>query len=187
MLGGRSPLNLANVLTTARILLLPLFLTLLVYRRLGTALVVLCLAAATDALDGLVARLLNQKTPLGSFLDPLADKLLAMGSFVTLTVAGPIPAWFVIVVISRDLIVSLGSLVLYLHEHHLEIRPTWTGKAATLCQFLAIIATLGHEITGAGRVEWLALLALTATLTVVSGVQYVWRGLGQVGGRGASG
>jgi cardiolipin synthase len=174
--------NLANVLTTLRILLLPLFITLLVYRRPAAALVVLSLAALTDMLDGLVARLLNQKTPLGTFLDPLADKLLAVSAFVTLALIGQprIPAWFVIIVISRDVIVSLGALVVYIHDHTLHIAPTLAGKAATLCQFLSILATLGLQITGRGDAAWRALLALTVVLTVVSGLQYVWRGLNRV-------
>lgn len=170
-------LNLANLLTVLRIVLLPVFVTLLAYRWFSTALLVLCLAAATDALDGLVARLLNQKTAIGTFLDPLADKLLAVSSFVTLAIIGQIPVWFLITVISRDVVVSLGTLVLYLHEGRVEIKPTWTGKGATLGQFLTIIATLATLIAGAGQAYLQALLLVTVALTVVSGLQYVWRGL----------
>jgi len=177
--------NLANLLTTLRILLLPLFVILLVYRRFDVALGVLVLAAATDALDGLAARLLDQRTPVGTFLDPLADKLLGVSAFVTLTLLGPIPKWFALVVISREVIVSLGTLVLYLVEHRMEIRPTRTGKAATACQFLAILATLALQISGEGHDPWFALLVVTAVLTVVSGLQYVWRGLGRVSRRGS--
>jgi cardiolipin synthase len=176
--------NLANVITTLRILLLPVFVTLLAYRHPVAALGVLALAALTDMLDGLVARLLNQRTPIGSFLDPLADKLLAVSAFVSLAILGPIPAWFVIIVISRDVIVSLGTLVLYLHEHRLLIAPSLAGKAATLCQFLSILATLAFQITGRGAAPWHALLLLTVLLTVFSGVQYVWRGLTMVAPRG---
>jgi cardiolipin synthase len=175
--------NLANLLTTLRILLLPLFVILLVYRRFDVALGVLVLAAATDALDGLAARMLDQRTPIGTFLDPLADKLLGVSAFVTLTVLGPIPVWFALVIISREVIVSLGTLVVYLVEHRIEIRPTWTGKTATACQFVAIVATLVLQITGEGHLPWFVLLVVTAVLTVVSGLQYVWRGLGRVSRR----
>lgn len=179
-------MNLPNLITTLRLLLLPVFLTLLVYRELVPALAVLVAAALSDALDGLIARRLNQKTAIGSFLDPLADKLLSVSGFVTLAVVGPIPAWFVIVVISRDVIVSLGSLVLYLHDGRLEIAPTLAGKAAMLCQFATLVLTLVVQIAGAGRGAWWLLLLVTATLTVASGLQYVWRGLNRAGTRPAA-
>jgi cardiolipin synthase len=160
--------NLPNLITTLRLLLLPLFLTLLIYRVTAAALGVLVIAALSDALDGLIARRLNQKTAIGSFLDPLADKPLSVSGFVTLSFAGPIPAWFVIIVISRDLIISLGTLVLYLHHGRLEIAPTLTGKAAMLCQFATLVLTLLVQMTGAGAGAWRRLLLVTAALTVAS-------------------
>lgn len=178
-------MNLPNLLTTLRLLLLPLFLTLLVYRRPGPALLVLLLAALTDALDGILARWLDQRTAIGSFLDPLADKLLSVSGFVTLALVGPIPAWFVIVVISRDLLISLGALVLYFHDGRLEIAPSLTGKAAMLGQFATLVLTLSLQLAWpVGRV-WEAVILLTATLTVASGLQYLWRGLNRAGTRPA--
>jgi cardiolipin synthase len=179
----RAPVNLANIITTLRLLLLPVFLTLLVYHRPGRALAVLVLAALSDALDGLVARWLDQKTAIGSFLDPLADKLLSISGFVALAFLGPIPAWFVIVVISRDVIISLGSLVLYLHDGKLEIAPSLVGKTAMLLQFGTLVMTLVLQLTGGGRRFWSGLLVATATLTVASGIQYLWRGLARAGTR----
>ncbi len=179
-------MNVPNVITTLRLLLLPVFTTLLVYRNFLPALAVLVVAALSDALDGLVARRLNQKTAIGSFLDPLADKLLSVSGFVTLAFLGPVPAWFVIVVLSRDLIVSLGSLVLYLHDGRLEIAPSMTGKAAMLCQFATLVLTLVMLIADRGRIFWHGLLLVTAALTVASGLQYVWRGLNRAGTRPAS-
>lgn len=179
-------MNLPNLITTLRLLLLPVFLTLLVYRRPIPALAVLVAAALSDALDGLVARRLNQKTSIGSFLDPLADKLLSVCGFVTLSFLGPIPAWFVIMVISRDVIISLGSLVLYLHDGRLQIAPSLTGKTATLCQFLSLVLTLVVQITGDFETPWFWLLGATAALTVVSGIQYLWRGLAHAGTRPAA-
>ncbi len=154
-----SAVNLPNLLTTLRLLLLPLFLTLLVYRRPGPALAVLVLAALSDALDGLLARWLDQKTAIGSFLDPLADKLLSVSGFVTLALIGPIPAWFVIVVISRDVLISLGALVLYLHDGRLEIAPSLTGKAAMLGQFATLVLTLLLQLHEAVGRFWQATLA----------------------------
>ena len=163
-------MNLPNLLTTLRLLLLPLFLTLLVYHRPGPALAVLLLAALSDALDGLLARWLDQRTAIGSFLDPLADKLLSVSGFVTLALIGPIPAWFVIVVISRDVLISLGALVLYLHDGRLEIAPSLTGKTAMLGQFATLVLTLVLQLDaplrrGSGERS----LVLTATLTIALG------------------
>jgi cardiolipin synthase (CMP-forming) len=179
-------MNLPNLLTTLRLVLLPLFLTFLVYRRPGPALTVLLLAAITDALDGLLARWLDQKTAIGSFLDPLADKLLSVSGFVTLALIGPIPAWFVILVISRDVLISLGSLVLYLHDGRLEIVPSLTGKAAMFGQFSTLVLTLLMQLGAAGERSWRAILAVTSVLTLVSGLQYLWRGLKRAGTRPAS-
>jgi cardiolipin synthase (CMP-forming) len=179
--------NLPNLLTTLRLLLLPLFLMLLVYRRTGLALAVLLLAALSDALDGLLARWLEQRTAIGSFLDPLADKLLSVSGFVTLSLIGPIPAWFVIIVISRDVIISLGALVLYLHDGGLEISPTWTGKAAMLGQFATLVLTLALMLSAVAERLWEGTLVLTAVLTVASGLQYLWRGLRRAGTAPASG
>jgi cardiolipin synthase len=173
--------NLPNLLTTLRLLLLPLFLTLLVYRKPGPALAVLLLAALSDALDGLLARWLDQKTAIGSFLDPLADKLLSVTGFVTLALIGPIPAWFVIAVISRDVLISVGALVLYLHDGRLEIAPSLTGKAAMLGQFTTLLVTLMLQLGTPLRPFWEAVLVLTAALTILSGVQYLWRGLNRAG------
>jgi cardiolipin synthase len=178
--------NLPNLVTALRLLLLPLFLTLLVYRCPGPALAVLLLAALSDALDGLLARWLNQRTAIGSFLDPLADKLLSVCGFVTLSLIGPIPAWFVIIVISRDVLISLGSLVLYLHDGRLEISPTPTGKAAMFGQFATLVLTLLVQLDAAAERLWLAVLALTALLTLASGLQYLWRGLKRAGTRPTS-
>lgn len=180
-------MNLPNLLTTVRLLLLPLFLTLLVYRRPGYALAVLLLAALSDALDGLLARWLDQRTAIGSFLDPLADKLLSVSGFVTLALIGPIPAWFVIVVISRDVLISLGALVLYLHDGRLEIAPSLTGKAAMLGQFATLVLTLLVQIDAPVGRLWQATCVLTAALTIASGLQYLWRGLNRAGTRPAAG
>jgi len=176
-----SAVNLPNLLTTLRLLLLPLFLTLLVYRKPGPALTVLLLAALSDALDGLLARWLDQKTAIGSFLDPLADKLLSVSGFVTLALIGPIPAWFVIAVISRDVLISVGALVLYLHNGRLEIAPTLIGKAAMFFQFATLLLTLLLQLGSPVEQLWRGVIVLTATLTILSGVQYLWRGLNRAG------
>jgi phosphatidylglycerophosphate synthase len=103
-------MGLANWLTTLRILLIPVFVTLLVYRKAGWALVVFCAASLTDMLDGYIARKRGTQTRLGAFLDPVADKLLLTSAFITLTYLKVIPFWIAAVVVSRDLILSVAEL-----------------------------------------------------------------------------
>src|ERR671910_2144427 len=102
-------MGLANWLTVLRILLIPVFVTLLVYKRPGLALIVFASAALTDLLDGYVARHRGSQSRLGAFLDPMADKMLLVSSFVTLTWLRVLPFWITAVVISRDLILMVGA------------------------------------------------------------------------------
>src|SRR6059058_1043709 len=107
-------MGLANWLTLLRIVMVPVFVSLLVYRKPGPALVVFATAAFTDLLDGYVARHRGSQSRLGAFLDPMADKLLLMSSFVTLTWLKVLPFWIAAVVISRDLILVIGALAIHM-------------------------------------------------------------------------
>jgi len=171
----------ANLLTALRILLIPVFVSLLIYRRYGPAVAVFIVAAVTDGLDGMVARLTGRRTRLGALLDPTADKLLSVSSFVALALRGPIPVWFVVLVISRDLIISLGALMLFLSEGTLEIAPSRVGKATTFFQFLTILLTLLLLIDGRLAPLWRAALIAAAGFTVLSGLQYLAWGLSPAG------
>ncbi len=167
----------ANLLTAFRILLIPVFVSLLIYERHTAAGLVFVLAGVTDGLDGMVARRTGRQTRLGALLDPVADKLLAVSSFVTLSLRGPIPVWFVVLVISRDLIISLGALILFLTEGSLEIAPSRIGKTATFLQFLTILLTVLVMMDGRVALPWRASLFAAAALTALSGLQYLARGL----------
>ncbi|HBU06084.1 MAG TPA: CDP-diacylglycerol--glycerol-3-phosphate 3-phosphatidyltransferase, partial [Nitrospiraceae bacterium] len=101
-------LNFPNSLTIARIVIIPLFTIAVIYKRYDYALYMFIVAALTDALDGFIGRLTNQKTALGTFLDPLADKFLLITSFIIFSMNGWLPKWLVITVISRDIIVITG-------------------------------------------------------------------------------
>jgi cardiolipin synthase len=160
-------MGLANWLTTLRILLIPVFVTLLVYRRWTPALVVFCLASLTDLLDGYIARHRGRQTRLGAFLDPMADKLLLTSAFVTLTYLKIIPFWITAVVVSRDLMLSLGVLVIHV-----------AGKTSTVFQMATVLAAMLF----AGRVPVVPRLFAwaTALLTVASGLHYLIRGLNQI-------
>src|SRR5437899_7264789 len=165
-------MGLANWLTILRILMVPVFVSLLVYRKPGPALVVFATAAFTDLLDGYIARRRGSQSRLGAFLDPMADKLLLTASFVTLTYLKALPFWIAAVVISRDVILVVGALLIYMLGGRIRPRPTWAGKAATFFQVLAVLTGLlarFFQFQIAPRpVLWLA-----AALTIISGLQYL--------------
>ena len=173
-------LNLPNFLTLIRIATIPLFLVLLFSRFYTEALVVFIVGAITDALDGPVARLTNQRTPLGTYLDPLADKLLIMSSVIVLGIIGPFPAWLTVLIVSRDLIIGLGYGAIYFFtQEWMEVRPSRMGKINTLLQLSMITAVLVFLYDSRIAAEQLLyyLFLLTAVTTVISGSQYVYRGL----------
>ena len=170
-------MGLANWLTVLRILLIPVFVALLVYHRPGSAFVVFALAALTDLLDGYVARRRGSQSRLGAFLDPTADKLLLTVSFATLTYLRVLPAWIMIVVISRDVILLVGALLIHMVGGRIYPRPTWAGKFATFFQVLSVLTgLLAHYFKVPLAVKpiwWLA-----AIFTTISGLQYVVHGMG---------
>jgi cardiolipin synthase len=174
-------LSLPNLLTALRILLIPVFVGLLIYERHVPATLVFCAAGVTDLLDGMLARRMHRQTRLGAFLDPTADKLLSVSSFVTLSIKGPIPVWFVVIVLSRDVMLSLGTLILYLSDGTIEIAPSSLGKVTTFLQFLTILVTILFLTAGRGFFLWKAVLLGTALVTILSGLQYLYRGLSSRG------
>ena len=170
-------MNLPNSLTVLRIILIPFFVGFLIYGHYGLALLTLIVAGITDILDGVIARMANQRTKLGAYLDPLADKLLLTSAFVTLAILHLVPIWVAIVVLSRDLIIVAGTLLLYITETPLEVVPTVLGKGATLAQLLYLALALVFVYLQRDRALLIPLLAVMLVLTVVSGLQYVYRGI----------
>ncbi len=176
------PINIPNSLTVLRILLVPVFVGFLLYERYDAALVALLIAALTDTLDGMIARIANQRTRLGEYLDPLADKLLLMSAIVTLSVLHFIPVWAVIVVVSRDAILLAGTLVANLTDTVINISPTALGKGTTFVQICYVVAVMLHA-TGRIPVELVTpLLLVMVILTIGSGVHYLMRGIQKVNG-----
>ena len=169
-------MGLANWLTVLRIVLIPVFVSLLVYKQRGPALAVFLAAAFTDLLDGYVARHRGIQSRLGAFLDPTADKLLLMSSFVTLTWLKVLPFWIAAVVISRDLILVIGALVIHMAGGRITPHPTRAGKLATFAQvvtvFLGLVKPFYGWPAGLKGVIWLA-----AVFTVFSGLQYIVQGM----------
>jgi cardiolipin synthase len=169
-------MGLANRLTVLRILLIPVFVSLLVYRRPGPALAVFCLASLTDLLDGYIARSRGSQSRLGAFLDPMADKLLLTASFVTLTYLRALPFWITAVVISRDVILVLGAALIHVSGGPIYPSPTRAGKLCTFFQILTVLAAMlmpyTHTPAALRVTAWIA-----AVFTVLSGLQYITRGM----------
>jgi cardiolipin synthase (CMP-forming) len=173
-------LNLPNFLTLFRILTIPFFLVYLAYHRYLEALIVFILGGITDFLDGLAARWMNQQTALGAYLDPIADKLMVITSFIMLGLMDGIPQWLAVVVVSRDVLILIGYAMIYvLVEERLQVKPSFIGKCSTMLQLLTLGVALAllHEPTIVDRRLWYLLVGCTAVATVVSGLQYLYRGL----------
>ena len=179
-------MNLANKISIFRILLIPFFIACILYYGEGreylrfVALVIFLLAAISDAVDGGIARLRNQVTELGRVLDPIADKLLIISAFISLSMIKidpeslRIPAWAVLTVISRDIMIVLGSVVIYFIKGDLKIKPSWLGKATTLFQMLTILIFLA-------AFKYHRFFLYPAILfTVLSAIDYIWRGSKQL-------
>lgn len=151
--------------------------TAIIYSRLDYALYLFAAAAVTDLLDGLIARLARQQTAIGTFLDPLADKFLLITSFILFSASGWIPKWLAIAVISRDLIVVVGWLLIYMVTDNSRIEALLLGKLAIALQlFTLAYILLKINIPSIPELPGVFLL-LTAVLTCLSGLQYIYKGL----------
>ncbi|WP_159716562.1 CDP-alcohol phosphatidyltransferase family protein [Geminicoccus flavidas] len=182
-----SDLNLANLLTVLRIVLVVPVLLLLLGRAYGFAAALFALAALTDALDGLLARRLGLATRLGAVLDPVADKLLLTGTLLALAWQELVPVWLVALVLARDVLVALGALALQMGVAGFAVAPSLLGKAATAVQLGYVAAVL------ADAAELLPVMGLLAAwllpplvlLTLVSAGTYLAAALRRLSGRAA--
>jgi cardiolipin synthase (CMP-forming) len=170
-------INIPNLLTVLRILITPLFVILLIRGLHGYALLVFILAGVSDGLDGLIARMFNQRSDLGAILDPIADKLLLSAAYVSLGVLKDIPGWLTVVVISRDVLIVTGIAVLTFTEIPFDIRPTLISKWTTLLQILTVAVALLSPLVDWAHVVLPALCWATVFATVVSGLHYTYLGL----------
>jgi len=176
-------MNLANKITIVRALLIPFFIILVIYYSstgLGVlrllAIAIFLASALTDAVDGYIARVRRQRTRLGTFLDPMADKLLLISAFVTLSMAKGfpiIPIWVPIVVISRDVIIVLGLVIIHMVAGSVKIAPNMLGKVNTFFQMVAIAFVL-FKVPFSGPI-WITIWGLVALFTIASGVGYIIR------------
>lgn len=177
-------MNLPNSLTILRILLIPVYIGFLVYGEFGWALLALLIAGLTDAIDGPIARMTNQRTELGTILDPLADKLLLTSGFVSLAVLHLVPTWVVIIVVSRDVMLLLGTAVAHVTETTIDITPTVLGKGTTLLQTTYLLLVILTAWLGLDTVVLMPLLVGTVGFTLASGLHYLHRGYRHVNAGG---
>ena len=166
-----------NQITFLRLGFLPCFLILMSYEHYKWALLVLVLSGLSDGIDGLLARMLNQRSALGAYLDPIADKLLLSTMFLVLSILHKIPWKFTVVVFSRDASILLASAVLYAIAGLRDFHPSIFGKANTFAQVAAVFFVLLLEIN---QSRWVAIsrltfLRATFAFTIISGMHYVLR------------
>lgn len=138
---------------------------------------VFAVAAVTDGLDGFVARVFRQKTALGAYLDPAADKLLLATAFVTLAIQGLIPSWVTVIVMTRDVLILFGVVLLNIMHREFEARPAILSKVTTVAQLATVCSVLmGFKEPRICPIQ-IPLFWFTAAITTVSGLQYIYRWL----------
>ena len=142
------------------------------------ALLVFALAGISDGLDGFIARYFNQRTALGAWLDPMADKLLLVSAFVGLAILGVLPPWITVLAIARDVIITLGIVVLTLTEKKYEVRPSIVSKCTTTAQIIIVMLSLFDPQQTKLAALHPPILWITAILTILSGLHYVHIGMG---------
>ncbi len=191
---GAKFLNLPNFLTLLRFALAPVFAVTVIRNRPVAAFFVVCLAGATDVLDGWAARQLNLKTEVGGLIDPLADKFLGATAFVVLSIRGlgaavVIPVWLTATILGRDFLILAGGLLISLVRGRQKFAPTALGKASTVLQVITIAwvvlancvqASTWRQTAALGAATSPRILTwfygLTLAFTIASGIQYVVRG-----------
>src|SRR5690242_13797557 len=192
----------ANKITVARILMIPAFVTMAIYYGESiqrhepaewmrfAAIVIFLVAAVSDGLDGYVARRYKQRSSLGVILDPIADKGLLLSGIITLSISnwsesdpdyGKFPIWFPVLVITRDAVILVGAVILHLFiGNKMKVKPSWTGKVATVCQMCAI----AWVMLQLRFFPLIAVVIVAGVFTLVSGMIYVMEGVRQLQAEG---
>jgi cardiolipin synthase len=168
----------ANQLTLLRVLLIPAFVILVIYGHLGWALIVFATAGLTDALDGLIARWSGQKTNLGAWLDPMADKLLLVTTFVVLTMPGlglanRLPVWLTVLVISRDVVIVATVATVNLAVGRRTFKPSFYGKAATATYIVTAVVAMFFNYRGYPSVVVEVCIWASLAITLISSLHYI--------------
>ena len=176
----KGPWTLPNFITLLRLAALPFFLLAIADGRFGIALGLFVAAGISDGIDGYLARHFGMKSALGAYLDPLADKLLLMSSYVFLAIPSypghvKVPVWLVVMVLSRDFLLMLVGLLLILTSGRKRFPPTWVGKVTTVTQIITVLFVLCANLWDWPQPIVLIGFGAAATMTVLSGFDYVYR------------
>lgn len=179
---SRSPVNLANLITIGRMLMVVPLVWLIATERLEAAFWLFVAAAISDAVDGFIAKNFNAQTNLGSYLDPLADKVLLNGIYFALFLGHGLPAWLVVLVIGRDLLIVCGVMMIRRRHAVFRPRPLLIGKLNTLAQIMLAAAAIANSSGWMDLGSPVAALVVVVTLTtVLSGAGYAAQALLSVG------
>jgi cardiolipin synthase len=165
-----------NLLTMLRLFIIPFLIIEIMDAQYAGALALFILAGVSDALDGLLARWLSQKTTLGQYLDPIADKLLLSTLFVVFTHVGLMPRYVTVLVFSRDLGILLIATLLFATGTLRDFRPSWFGKLNTLMQIIALLSVLCQKVFAWHHLAAMrdGLLEIIAVMAPLSAAQYAW-------------
>ena len=166
-------MTIPNFISIIRIILTPIFIIYLINDELFSALVVFILAGVSDAADGLIARLFDQKSELGVYLDPLADKILLIAAFITLSVIQLLPPWLTVIVISRDILILLGVLIFFLNETDFTMRPSFLSKITTCLQLGSVFLVLSKGYIPFFSQLSIPIFWITGFFTIISGLHYM--------------
>ena len=165
--------NIPNIISVARILCVPFLIYLIVDGAMETAFWVFLLAGLSDAIDGFIAKRFKAKTQLGAILDPLADKTLLVGSFVTLGVLNLVPFWLVILAVGRDVLIIAAVSLLRKQDRSFRVRPIIASKLNTMLQIILVLIILGHTHIYAPSIQMMeGLVIATAATTIISFLLY---------------
>lgn len=170
-------MNLPNLLSLLRVFMVAPFLIAVLYDQYAVALVIFAVAGFTDFLDGYLARKLLQKSVLGTFLDPLGDKLLSTVAFIALSAQGLLPAWLAVIVVAKDVYVALGAGVLHYSGNLTVAVASFWGKSATFLQIVAVALVLLGAFAGTPAVLLDLIFVATAVVTTIACVHYIWSGV----------
>ena len=171
-------MNWPNLITIARILVVPVSIWLVVSQQFLTAFIVFILAGISDAVDGFLAKRLEQTTTLGAYLDPLADKLMLVSMYISLGFLKVLPAWLVILVASRDVLIIGAIMLSWMMDRPVKVRPLMVSKVNTAGQILLAVAVLGLLAFGEPLpllIDWAEFAV--GGLTILSGGAYMRRWL----------
>lgn len=169
-------LNIPNMLTLARIFLTPFIVYAIIENQPVLALILMGVAGLTDMLDGAIARFLDQRSTVGAFMDPLADKLMLISTIVTLYFIEHIPTFLFLAVVFRDMVIVVGALVYELVTRNLEMTPTIASKITTFLQIMLVLTVLTDMAWQIPEILLPVMIWTTFAFTCISGVQYmiVW-------------